>query len=70
MLAHVPSDGRPHLSLQVRDRAKRFGLHLMLEPLRQAKGWVFLIELADNDARQPIGDKAIAALIRDVCLPS
>jgi hypothetical protein len=26
--------------------------------------------LADNDARQPIGDKAIAALIRDVCLPS
>jgi hypothetical protein len=70
MLAHVPSDGRPHLSQQVRDRAKRFSLHLMLEPLRQAKGWVFLIELADNDARQPIGDKTIAALIRDVCLPS
>jgi hypothetical protein len=63
MLAHVPSDGRPH-------RAKRFGLRLMFEPLWQAKGWAFLIELTDNDSRQPIGDKTIAALIRDVCLPS
>ena len=56
VLAHVLGNGRPHLSR-----------HLIDQLLREAKGLVSLVELANNDAHQGVGYKVIAALVRNAC---